>query len=86
MKDRKISYIKVAAGCIANCWRAHPPLFIGFIIISALLCAVQVGEIFAMRYLFDTIAKYIGGNAFIFCDSIKKIAHCEYFADLDSAQ
>ena len=65
MKDRKISYIKVAAGCIANCWRAHPPLFIGFIIISALLCAVQVGEIFAMRYLFDTIAKYIGGNAFI---------------------
>lgn len=62
---RKPSYIKVAAGSIANCWRAHPPLFLGLIIVSALLCAVEVGEIFAMRHLFDTVAEYIGDNVFL---------------------
>ena len=59
---RKPSYIKVAAGSIANCWRAHPPLFFGLMIVSVLLCAIGVGEIFAMRYLFDSVAQYIEGN------------------------
>ena len=63
MKTKKISYIRVAAACIADCWRAHPPLFIGFIIISALQCAVGAGEIFAMRRLFDAVAEYMGGAA-----------------------
>ena len=65
MKTDKVSYIKVAAGSIANCWRAHPPLFVGLMIISALLCAVQVGEIFAMRHLFDSVADYIAGSLFL---------------------
>jgi ATP-binding cassette subfamily B protein len=62
---RNADYINVAAGGIANCWRAHPPLFIGFIFISALLCAVQAGEIFAMRHLFDAVAEYIEGRLYI---------------------
>lgn len=63
--NRKVNYIKVVAGGLANCWHAHPPLFIGLMIISALLCAVQVGEVFTMRHLFDTVAKYIEGNLLI---------------------
>ena len=59
---RKPNYIKVAAGSLANCWRAHPPLFFGLMLVSAMLCAVGVGELFAMRYLFDTVAAYIDGN------------------------
>ena len=61
-KRRRPSYIKVAAGSIANCWRAHPPLFIGLMIVSALLCAIGVGELFAMRRLFDAVAVYIEGH------------------------
>ena len=61
-EKRKISYIKVAAGSLADCWRAHPPLFLGLMAVSALLCAVEVGEIFAMRHLFDAAAEYIGGR------------------------
>ena len=64
-EKRKVNYIKVATGSIANCWRAHPPLFIGLILVSALLCAVQAGEVFAMRHLFDAVAKYIEGRLFI---------------------
>ena len=60
-EKRSPSYIKVAAGSLANCWRAHPPLFVGLMIVSAMLCAIGVGELFAMRYLFDTVAEYIGG-------------------------
>ena len=59
---KRPSYIKVAASSLANCWRAHPPLFFGLMIVSAMLCAIGVGELFAMRYLFDTVAEYIGGN------------------------
>ena len=55
---RKPSYIKVAASGLVNCWRAHPPLFIGLILVSAMLCAIEVGELFAMRYLFDTVALF----------------------------
>jgi len=58
----KPSYIKVAASSIANCWRAHPPTFAGLIISASLLCAVQVGEIFAMRHFFDAVAEYINGH------------------------
>ena len=65
INKQKINYIKVAASCIADCWRAHPPLFIGFILISVLLCAVQAGEIFAMRHLFDAVEDYIEGRLFI---------------------
>lgn len=67
MKNNKqrLSYLEVAAGSIANCCRAHPLLFFGLMIVSALLCAVQVGEIFAMRYLFETAAKYIEGQLLI---------------------
>jgi len=57
----RFNYAKVAAGAVANCWRAHPLLFFGFMPVSALLCAVQVGEIFAMRHLFDSVAEFIGG-------------------------
>jgi hypothetical protein len=60
-KKRKTSYIKVAASIIVNCWRACPPLFFGLMIISALLCAIQVGELFAMRHLFDSVAEFIEG-------------------------
>jgi len=60
-RKRKPKYLRVAASSIANCWRAHPPLFIGMIISAALLCVVQVGEIFAMRHFFDAIAEYISG-------------------------
>jgi len=59
---RRSSYIKVAASSITNCWRAHPPLFFGLMMVSALLCAIQVGELFAMRHLFDTVAIFIDGD------------------------
>ncbi|MCL2286430.1 MAG: ABC transporter ATP-binding protein/permease [Firmicutes bacterium] len=59
---KRPSYIKVAAGSLANCWRAHPPLFIGLAVVSALLCAIGVGQIFAMRHLFDNVAEYIEGQ------------------------
>ena len=59
---KKINYVRVAAGGVADCWRAHPPLFIGFMLVSALLCAVQVGEVFAMRRLFDAVAEFIEGR------------------------
>lgn len=59
---RKIKYIKVMADSVANCWRAHPPMFAGLAFVSAALCAVQAGEIFAMRSLFDAVAEYIGGT------------------------
>lgn len=62
---RKINYGKVAADCIANCWRVHPPLFVGMTLVAALLCAVQVSEIFAMRYLFNAVAEYIYGSLLI---------------------
>ena len=61
-KTKKPSYIKVMAGSIANCWRAHPPLFFGLMIVSALLCAIQVGELFAMRHLFDNVAIFVDGD------------------------
>ena len=60
---RSVNYLKVASDSIANCWRAHPPLFIGLMVVSALLCAVQTGEVFAMRHLFDAVAAYVGGEA-----------------------
>lgn len=60
-KKRKTSHIKVVASIIVNCWRAHPPLFFGLMIVSALLCAIQVGELFAMRHLFDSVAEFIEG-------------------------
>jgi len=62
---KKISYIKVAASSIADCWRAHPPMFIGMVFGAAVLCAVQVGEIFAMRRFFDAVAAYIEGHLYI---------------------
>lgn len=67
MKDNNQNppYLKVAADSIANCYRAQPLLFFGLVIVSAMLCAVQVGEIFAMRYLFDMVAKYIEGKVLI---------------------
>ena len=61
-KTKRPSYIKVAADSIANCWRAHPPLFLGLMIVSALLCAIQVGELFAMRHLFDNVAVFVDGD------------------------
>ncbi|MDF2542542.1 MAG: hypothetical protein K0S47_2260 [Herbinix sp.] len=60
-KKQKASYIKVVVRIIIHCWRAHPPLFLGLIIVSALLCTIQVGELFAMRYLFDSVAEFIEG-------------------------
>lgn len=56
------SYIRVAAGGVADCWRAHPPLFVGLAIVSAMLCAIEVGEIYAMRQLFDSVAEYAEGE------------------------
>ena len=64
-KKRKTSYIKVAANCITDCWRAHPLMFIGMVLGAALLCVVQVGEVFAMRHFFDTVAAYVGGDLLI---------------------
>lgn len=59
---RRVSYIRVALGGIANCWRAHPPLFVGLMIVSALLCAVGICEIYAMRHLFDAVAEFAQGR------------------------
>lgn len=57
-----VNYLKVAANCIADCWRVHPPLFVAMVLTAVLLCAVQVGEIFAMRHLFDAVAQFIDGG------------------------
>ena len=59
---QRVHYLLVAADSIAHCWRAHPLLFMGLILTSTLLCAVQVGEVFAMRHLFDIVAMYIAGT------------------------
>jgi len=61
-EKHKIPYIKVVTGTIANCWRAQPLVFFGLMFVSALLCAIQVGELFAMRYLFDTAAVFAEGE------------------------
>jgi len=61
-EKRKIPYIKVVTATIANCWRAHPFVFFGLMVVSALLCAIQVGELFAMRYLFDTVVVFVEGE------------------------
>ena len=60
--ERRISYFKVVISTIANCWRAQPLVFFGLMLVSALLCAIQVGELFAMRYLFDAAAEFIEGR------------------------
>jgi len=57
-KKHKISYAKVVTGTLANCWRAQPLVFFGLMVVSALLCAIQVGELFAMRSLFDAVAAF----------------------------
>ena len=59
--NKKIPYAKVIGSGVANCFRAHPPLFFGLIAVSVMLCAVEVGEIFAMLSLFDAAADYING-------------------------
>jgi len=61
-KKRKISYTKVVAATLANCWRAQPLVFFGLMLVSALLCAIQVGELFAMRNLFDAAAAFAEGR------------------------
>jgi ATP-binding cassette subfamily B protein len=60
--EPKISMWDVVFGSVANCWRAHPPLFVAFIFISATLCAAQAGEVFAMRRFFDAAADFIDGR------------------------
>ena len=56
---RKTSWFRVTAGALADCLRAHPPLFFGLMLVSLLLCAIEAGELFAMRHFFDAAALYI---------------------------
>ena len=58
---RGVSYVKTAILGLADCRRAHPPLFFGLMIVSAMLCAVEVGELYAMRRLFDASFQYAEG-------------------------
>jgi ATP-binding cassette subfamily B protein len=58
---RRIPYFKVITSTIVHCWHAHPTVFIGLMLASTVLCAIQIGELFAMRYLFDTVAGFIEG-------------------------
>ncbi len=60
--DGRASYLRVALGGLRNCYRAHPPLFFALMAVSALLCAIEVGEISAMRTLFDAVAAHAGGK------------------------
>ena len=39
--------------------------YLGEMILASLLCAVQAGEVFAMRHLFDAVSEYISGSLFI---------------------
>jgi len=64
-----ISYLAFTADIIKNCWDAHPPLFLGLAAVSAALCAMQAGELFAMRRLFDEAALYLNGGA-AFSDAV----------------
>ncbi len=60
--ERGPSYLLVALGGLQNCYRAHPPLFFALMAVSALLCAIEVGELYAMKILFDAVAAHATGR------------------------
>ncbi|MCL2158845.1 MAG: ABC transporter ATP-binding protein/permease [Oscillospiraceae bacterium] len=52
---------KLVINTIKNSWKAHPPVFAALIFSSLFLCAIQVFEIYAMRFFFDAVADYANG-------------------------
>ena len=61
-RNKRPSYLRVALGGLKNCYRAHPPLFFALMLVSALLCLIEVGELFSMRTLFDAVAAHAAGG------------------------
>jgi len=55
--------IKLAVNTIRHSWKAHPATFTALIFASLLLCAIQVFEIYAMRFFFDKAADFADGTS-----------------------
>jgi ATP-binding cassette subfamily B protein len=58
---KKLPMFKLVINTVRHSWKAHPPVFCALIFSSMFLVAVQVTEIYAMRFFFDTAADYAGG-------------------------
>ena len=62
MMNKKLPMFKLVINTISHSWKAHPPVFTALIFSSLFLCAIQVFEICAMRFFFDTVADFADGT------------------------
>jgi ATP-binding cassette subfamily B protein len=54
--NQKISIAKVFLNTLQHSWEASPAVFAALIVGSLLFCGLQVFEVYALRYFFDTVA------------------------------